>query len=145
MLLVGSRGAGGFAALALGSVSRYVATHASVPVVVARRESMASRREIVVGIRDPGESATALEFAFAEAALRKARLLAMHAWFWFAPAFLPPGALGEMPKTPVDPRALSAEAGERPDAALGCWREKYPDVQTDWDAHGPVACVEATP
>ena len=85
MLVLGSRGAGGFSAMILGSVSRYVATHAPVPVVVAREETMAAHREIVVGVRDPAQSGAVLGFAFEEAALRKARLLAVHAWSWSAP------------------------------------------------------------
>jgi nucleotide-binding universal stress UspA family protein len=112
MLVVGSRGVGGFSAMILGSVSRYVATHAGCPVVVAREETTAAHREVVVGIHDPAQSAAALGFAFEEAALRQARLLAVHAW---SPAFLGGG---------------DSQAGEdgRMEALLAPWREKYPSV-----------------
>ena len=85
MLVVGSRGAGGFSAMVLGSVSRFVATHAPCPVVVAREETMAVHRRVVVGIHDPDQCAAALEFAFAEAAVRKATILAVHAWYLTLP------------------------------------------------------------
>ena len=113
MLVLGSRGAGGFSALILGSVSRYVATHAPVPVVVAREEARSANREIVVGILDAAQSGAVLGFAFEEAALRKARLLAVHAWSWSLPGH--PDLPGE-------------EAG-RLESALAAWREKFPEVE----------------
>ena len=117
MLVLGSRGAGGFSALILGSVSRYVATHAPVPVVVAREEITAEHREIVVGVRDPAHAAAALGFAFEEAALRKARLLAVHAWSWSVPGHT----------------EVAAEENTRLESAVNAWREKFPDVEARWE------------
>jgi nucleotide-binding universal stress UspA family protein len=113
MLVVGSRGAGGFSAMILGSVSRYVATHATCPVVVVREETTAGHREIVVGVYDLDQAAPALDFAFHEAALRKARLVAVHAWTWSGPG------TGE----------ASAEAESRLDALLAPGRDKHPEVE----------------
>ena len=80
MLVVGARGAGGFAAMLLGSVSRYAAMHAPCPVIVVREETNAVHREVVVGIRDPLDISATLAFAFDEAALRDAGLIAVHSW-----------------------------------------------------------------
>lgn len=132
MLVVGSRGAGAFAALMLGSVSIYVATHAPCPVVVAREESMAVRRQVVIGVGDPEQAATAVEFAFEEAALRNARLLAVHAWPSSLLTIAPAAGHG----IPGPAEALR-EAATRLEDLLADWREKYPQVQTGSDvAHG---------
>ena len=72
--------------MVLGSVSRYAAARAACPVVVVREESMAVHREIAVGIRDPQDTNQTLAFAFEEAALRDAELVAVHTWFWFPSA-----------------------------------------------------------
>jgi nucleotide-binding universal stress UspA family protein len=113
MLVVGSRGAGGFSALVLGSVSRFAATHADCPVVVVREEISAAHREVVVGVHDPGQATAALGFAFEAAALRKARLVATH-----ARSRSPFGGHEDPPEE--EQRTL--------DALLASWREKYPDV-----------------
>ncbi len=129
MLVVGSRGAGAFTALVLGSVSRYAATHASCPVVVVRDEVTASRRQIAVGIGDPDHSAASLTFAFEEAALRQASLLVVHAWTrpqvgtekaWWA--LSDPGA-----------HAMEGKLAQRLTALIDDWRAKYPEVPVSQD------------
>jgi nucleotide-binding universal stress UspA family protein len=123
LLVLGTRGAGGFAAMILGSVSRYAAAHASCPVVVVREETMAVHREIVAGVRDldhPGRCA-ALEFAFAEAALRSARLVAVHAWYWSVPA-------SRLDAPEVPPAAASRLA-----AVLAPYQAAYPGVEVRED------------
>jgi nucleotide-binding universal stress UspA family protein len=129
ILVVGARGAGGFAAMVLGSVSRYAATRAPCPVVVVREESMAVHREIAVGIRDPQDTNQTLAFAFEEAALRHADLVAVHTWF--------PSALHLSAEAtelrPTDPDRIAAEAASSLAAALKGWREKYPGVPVRHD------------
>ena len=63
MLVVGSRGAGLFPALVLGSASRYAATHGRCPVVVERQGLAYGQGEIVVGVGDLDQSDAALGFA----------------------------------------------------------------------------------
>lgn len=129
MLVVGSRGTGAFTALVLGSVSRYAATHASCPVVVVRDETAAAHRQVAVGIGDPDTSAAALSFAFEEAALRRASVLAVHAWntpplqsarFYAALA------------TPGSP-AIQDRLARKLAALLIDWQAKYPDVPVSQD------------
>lgn len=136
MLVVGARGAGGFAAMLLGSVSRYAATRAPCPVIVVREVTTAVHRDIVVGVRDPQDASKALAFAFEEAGLRGAELVAVHAWYWF------PSALGG-PAGPEGggwlpgPEQVSAEADRNLAEALSRWRDKYPAVRVRQDVvHG---------
>jgi nucleotide-binding universal stress UspA family protein len=130
MLVVGARGAGGFAAMMLGSLSRHVAAWAPCPVVVVREETTALHREIAVGIRDPEDVTGTLAFAFEEAALRGADLVAVHTWYWLPVALhaSPAGAL-----RPPDPAQISAEAGRHLAAALEQWHGKYPEVRVRQD------------
>jgi nucleotide-binding universal stress UspA family protein len=133
MLVVGSRGVGAFAALVLGSVSRYAATHASSPVVVVREEIGAAHRQVGVGIGGPEGNTAALTFAFEEAALRRASLVAIHAWHTPQSDISRAG----ISQTAPGRNALEAEATRQLDALLDEWREKYPDVPVSHDVvHG---------
>ncbi|MEN3307075.1 MAG: hypothetical protein V7603_3277 [Micromonosporaceae bacterium] len=117
MVVLGSRGMGGFAGLLLGSVSVAVAAHAHSPVVVVRENmSAAPGGPVIVGVDDSDEARLAVEFAFAEAHARQAALEAVRA--------VPP---------PQRVTGRAAEAGgEAPEDLLetalrGC-RARYPAV-----------------
>ena len=114
LLVVGSHGGGAFTAMTLGSVSRYAAVHASCPVVVVREEPRAATHLVVVGIRSSQDCSAALAFAFEEASLRKAALLAVHAW--------------QFP----DSHAAARAASELDDL-LDDYRGKYSDVDASRD------------
>ena len=131
MLVVGSRGAGMFAALVLGSVSRYVASHAGCPVVVAHEESLAVHREIVIGVGDLDQPDAPLRFAFEEAALRKARLLVVHAWSWAIPGTGPLGTLTAAERAAIDSSQMAADTAARLEDLLASFREAFPEVQAD--------------
>jgi len=133
MLVVGSRGVSAFAAMILGSVARYAATHASCPVVVVREETGARQRQIGVGVAGPEGNTSALTFAFEEAALRKASLVVVHAWH--APQ-LDMSRAGDQFTAP-GPDVLETEATRQLETLLNDWREKYPDVPVSHDVvHG---------
>lgn len=134
MLVVGARGAGGFAAMMLGSVSRHVAACAPCPVVVVREETTAVHREIAVGIRDPQDVSGTLAFAFEEAALRDAELVAVHTWYGFPGEAHPSGS-----------EQIPAEMARHLTAVLDEWHGKYPDVRVRQDViHGHPGRVLAS-
>jgi len=133
MLVVGSRGVGAFAALLLGSVSRYAASHAPCPVVVVRDEAPSPHRLVGVGIGDPDHCGDALTFAFEEASLRQATLRAVHAWHTPQTDISRAGQLSAAPEQ----QAVAADAGRHLAALLEEWRAKYPDVPVSQEVvHG---------
>ncbi|WP_185844630.1 universal stress protein [Nonomuraea sp. WAC 01424] len=79
LLVVGSHGLGGVRGALVGSVAYGVAGHAPCDVVVVRPPISAPAREIVAGVDGAAASPRVLEFAFAEAALRGARLRVVRA------------------------------------------------------------------
>ena len=133
MLVVGSRGAGEFAAMVLGSVSRYAATHASCPVVVVRDAAQSAHRQIGIGIGDTKTSTAALDFAFEEAALRQASLIAVHAWHM--PRLDISRAGDEF--TGPGKHSVEEQVTAKLEELLSDWRDKYPDVAVSHDVvHG---------
>jgi len=123
MVVLGGRGAGTLAGLLLGSTALQVVTHTPVPAVVVRDLEPAVRREIAVGMDGAEPSRPALEFAFEEASLRRARLRVVHVWSH--PASYGPGTMRPLVH---DPRIV-AEEDRRLGETLAMWREKYPEVE----------------
>ncbi|MEI8412872.1 MULTISPECIES: universal stress protein [unclassified Kribbella] len=83
MVILGSRGLGGWSGLLVGSVAVQVSTHAQCPVVVVPpdftpREQ--KKRTVVVGVDGSKLSTQAIDFAFDQAAAMGARVVAVHAW-----------------------------------------------------------------
>jgi nucleotide-binding universal stress UspA family protein len=79
LLVVGSRGHGGFAGLLLGSVSQHVVVHAACPVVVVHGRRPATGR-VVVGVDGSPGSERALHWAVRQARSTGSVLHAVLAW-----------------------------------------------------------------
>src|SRR5215475_15200740 len=135
MLVLGSRGRGAFTALLLGSVSRYVASHASCPVVVIRDEPPSPHGLIGVGVADTESCRDALAFALEEASLRHAGLHAIHAWH------APQAELTRSGPVPTESRdQAAADAATALAGLLDECRAKYPDVPVSHEVvHGHPA------
>jgi len=81
LLVVGSRGRGGFRSLVLGSVSSECVEHAPCPVVVVRTgEPLPGAGPVVVGVDLGEDSAVALDWATGLDGALGAGVIAVHAW-----------------------------------------------------------------
>lgn len=126
LLVVGTSGTGGTISH-LGSTLLAVVSHGRGAVVVARGADTAqvARHEgpVVVGVDGSARGAAAIGAACAEAADRRARLVAVHAW-----SDLSFDRFGALPEIIRD-----AEVHARADAVLAeqlaGWQEKFPDVE----------------
>jgi nucleotide-binding universal stress UspA family protein len=119
LMVVGSRGLGGFRGMLVGSTAVALASRGSCPVAVIRG---GDRRggPVVVGVDGSPASEAAVELAFEEASLRRAELVAVHTWLEHASV-----AAVE----PVLNSDVLAERGmESLAERLAGWAEKYPDV-----------------
>ncbi|GAB2920698.1 universal stress protein [Streptomyces heilongjiangensis] len=125
LVVVGSRGMGGFVGLVVGSTAVHLAAHGRCPVLVVREQQHAGG-PIVLGVDGSAAGRRAVDLAFAEAALRNARLVALHAWStWNAPMPDP-----QDPSVPyANPPGALAEEEERFLAeALAGRQERHPGV-----------------
>lgn len=124
MVVIGSRGRGGFAGLLLGSVGAQVAAHSGCPVVVTRGTAPQDAARVVVGIDGSPAAESALAFAFDAASRHGWSVQAVHAWD--VPAY----DLLIVPNGPVPvPLADVADDEVRLTAeVLAGFRDDYPDV-----------------
>ncbi len=127
LLVIGSRGRGGFRGLLLGSVGAQVAAHSACPVAVIRQLPADGARGIVVGIDGSPAAEAALAFAFDEASHHGWPVIALHAWD--VPSYdllIVPNGPVPVPLTDVadDEVRLTAEV-------LAGFRDDYPDVDVE--------------
>ncbi len=83
LVVLGSRGLGGWSGLLVGSVAVQVTTHAHCPVIVLPHEPRQHPHQgltVVVGVDGSKASAAAIDFAFDQADALHARVIALHAW-----------------------------------------------------------------
>ncbi|GGP34018.1 universal stress protein [Streptomyces abikoensis] len=130
LLVLGSRGHGAVVGHLLGSVSLKVLRQAVRPVVLVRParldEPGPTMDEVVVGVQETEETGgPVLDFAFAAAAARDARVRAVRAWT-VPPVFAwSPGSI----YLADEAGGLEALEAKRLAEALRPWREKYPQVE----------------
>ena len=131
LVVVGSRGLGGFTALLVGSTGVELAAHAAGPVVIVRDGNQTdgpNTGRVVVGVDDSHDADLALAVAFEQAAFRSTGLTAVNACQWqvagqrdgvAAPVY------GEQDALTGAHRALAE--------SLAGWREKFPQVDVRLD------------
>ncbi|MEV6690914.1 universal stress protein [Micromonospora sp. NPDC051196] len=123
LVVLGSRGHGGFAGLLAGSTAVSVTAHAHCPVVVVRRETAVGTRagHVAVGVDGSEQSLLALGFAIEQAALRRVPLHVVRAW---QPGREQWTLTGEQARE----AALAAQRADL-DEPLRRWQATFPDVE----------------
>ncbi|QLQ40071.1 universal stress protein [Micromonospora robiginosa] len=125
MLVLGSRGHGGFGGLLAGSTAVSVTAHAHCPVVVVRDGQAATSGPVVVGSDGSDSARRALGFAVERAAQRDVPLRVLRVWS-------PPGDRWSPPE--FDPEDIAASERTAVEAELAPWRETFPDVPVEISA-----------
>jgi nucleotide-binding universal stress UspA family protein len=147
LVVVGTRGLGGFAGLVAGSVSSQVAAYAHGPVLVVRTGGAAGgpgpHAPVVVGLDGSTGSDLALRFALDAADASGARLIAVYAW-----QALPTGNLGPVTPWLSEPVEAENEAGRLLAEQLAGCSDRYPGVVLEpravWSLNPAEALVDAS-
>jgi nucleotide-binding universal stress UspA family protein len=128
LVVLGSRGIGGFSGLLVGSVSVTVTAHAHCPVVVMRAptadQAPPQSGPVVVGVDGSPLSDAALAFAFEAAAARRIPLVAVHTWIDLDMA----GTWTALPST-IDWDWVRNQEARVLDDSLARWMDKFPDLE----------------
>ena len=144
LVVVGSRGMGGFVGLMVGSTAVHLAAHGRCPVLVVREQGQRTG-PIVVGVDGSSDGAGAVDFAFAEAALRGVDMVALHAWTtWNASMPAPRDAAAPYAN---EPGALAAQEERLLSEVIAGHQETYPGVSVKREVvHGGTreALIEAS-
>ncbi|HEX5403318.1 MAG TPA: universal stress protein [Pseudonocardiaceae bacterium] len=125
LMVLGSRGLGGFTGMLIGSTAVALAAHGHCPVAVVRGEDQPpSSGPVVVGVDGSPASETAVAVAFEEASLRGAELVAVHTWNDYASD----GSFAAAHAFIADWGVIETREAEKLAERLAGWQEKYPDV-----------------
>lgn len=126
LVVVGSRGHGGFAGLLLGSVSGHVARHAKCAVAVVKATADPQATRIIVGVDFSESGQDALARGFRMAAERGVRLTAIHTWLDVSES----GARVMFPRE-EDVVERTQEGTRHLQRAVADWQGKHPQVQVN--------------
>ncbi|WAX81380.1 universal stress protein [Streptomyces sp. KMM 9044] len=129
LAVVGGRGRTRFGDLLLGSTVVQLVAHARCPVMAVRGRP-GPRGPVLLAVDGSPSGATAGEFAFAEAALREAPLIALHVWnTWSEPT--PYEGPADPLNVVVDLEQLREKHRHRLEEAVVPWRAACPEVPVE--------------
>ncbi|MEY9931828.1 nucleotide-binding universal stress UspA family protein [Catenulispora sp. GP43] len=126
LLVLGNRGRGGFAGLLLGSVSMRTLTLASCPTMIVRGKPREPADSVVLALDIEDAADEVVEFAFAEAAARGARLRAVNVWDLDWNGSADPDSADDLDTAKAQ---AVTDIRKTMEARLNHWRTKYPAVR----------------